>query len=485
MGNKKKSKPALRNPFIHPENRYNFELFYKALSQSVRGLCLCQVMPEERLAIFGFFNGNPLSERIHVLDMAQPLCGPMELQKAILNVHEKQGGKKNIFFIYNFESCIYLSKTTAREFFQRLNLIRDFFMGFNATFVFFVTESSLKKMIRDALDFYDWVKFTFIFVPESKDSMVQVMETKKDEEVKYTDIRQKIQYLKDSIAKTANEREKALRLNELAILYHQSGDYDSALEKQLEALQINEKANEPISIATDYNNIGLIYKEKGDLDKALEFSLKALAINEKNNALVSMAKNYNNIGTIHQAKGDLNKALAFSRKALAIFEKNNELVSQAICYNNIGQIHQAKGDLDKALEFSFKALEIDEKNNDLVSIARDYHNIGQIHQTKGDPDRALEFSFKALEIDEKNNDLVSIASNYNNIGQIYKAKGDLEKALEFSFKALEIVEKNNDRDKMDLVCSNIGHIYMAKGDPKNADKYFKRAEERIFFEVAP
>ncbi|HLP44297.1 MAG TPA: hypothetical protein VK469_00010, partial [Candidatus Kapabacteria bacterium] len=152
MGNKKESKPAFLNPFTQPQNRSNFDLLYKALSQSVRGLCLCQVMPEERLTLFGFFNGNPLSGRIHVIDMAQPLCGPMELQKAILDVNKKQGDKKNIFFIYNFESCIYLSKTTAREFFQRLNLIRDFFMGFNATFVFFVTESSLKKIIREALD---------------------------------------------------------------------------------------------------------------------------------------------------------------------------------------------------------------------------------------------------------------------------------------------------------------------------------------------
>ena len=477
MKNEKSVKQTIHSLFTYPKNRNNFELFYKALSQSTQGFYLSQVMPEVRLKIFGFFNSDPLIERIHVIDMVQPLCGPTELQNTILDVQKKYGDKKDIFFIYNFESCIYLSKTSAEDFFQEMNLIRDFFMGFNATFVFFVTESSLKKMIQNAFDFYDWIKFTFIFVPEERENAFQAREVPKGEKVKYSDIPQKIRYLKNAIEKVTNEKEKAVKLKDLALLYRQAGDYDTALERQLEALKIDEKNDDLVNLAVDYSNIGLIYQDKGDLDKALQFTSKALKIDIKNNNLVNMAGDYNNIGQIYRAKGDLDKALQFTFDALAIVEKNNDLPQMAIGYNNIGLIYKAKGNLDKALEFIFKALDIAKKNNDQVSKAVGYNNIGVIYWAKGDLDKALEFIFKALDIAKKNNDLPQMAIRYNNIGAIFKAKGDLDKALEFIFKALDIDEKNNDLVNMAKDFDNVGHIYQAKSDKQTAEKYFKRAKE--------
>jgi len=476
MKAKNQANKGPHNLFKPQENRSNFELFYKFLSQSTQGLALCQVLPEERLKIFGFFNRDPLMNRIHVIDMVQPLSGSMELQQTIIDAHEKWGDKKNIFFIYNIESCIYLLKTSAKDFFEKMNFIRDFFMQFNAAFVFFVTESSLKKMIQNAFDFYDWIKFTFTFVPESRDSYVELIEARESEEERYSEPHKKIEYLKSSIKKATNVKDKSIRLLESGKLYHQIGDYDTALERLLESLEIEERDNDQENMAILYNEIGIIYRDKGDFDKALEFCFKALGIDRKNENLRYVSSYYNNIGMIYKAKGDLNKALGYTFKALKIDEKNNDLKKMATRYNNIGQIYYTKGDLNNALEINFKALEISEKNNDLKGMARDYNNIGTIYQTKGDLDKGLEFGLMALEIDEKNNDLKSIARDYNNIGNIYVAKGELEKALGIELKALEIAEKNNDRVNMALFYSNIGKIYKSKGENKTADSYFKRAD---------
>jgi tetratricopeptide (TPR) repeat protein len=471
MKKKNQANKRIISLFKLTENRDNFELFYKSLSLATKGFILCQVLPEERLKIFGFFNSDPLMDRIHVIDMVQPLCGPMELQQSIIDAHEKYGAKKNIFFIYNFESCIYLSKTTAKEFFQQMNLIRDFFMQFDALFVFFVTGSTVKTMIQNAFDFYDWMKFTFTFVQE-REIETQTIEIGDREEVKYSEPHKKIEYLKNSIKKTGNEKEKSFLLLGLSTLYRQVGDYDSALERLLESLEIEEKNNALVNMAIRYNEIGLIYRNKGDLDKALESCFKALEIDEKSNNLKNASSYYNNIGMIYKAKGDLDKALEFTFKALEIDEKNNDLKKMATKYNNIGQVYQTKGDLDKALDISFKALEIDQENNDFLGLARDYTNIGAIYQIKGDLDKGLEFGLMALEIDKKINDFANIARDYNNIGYFYFVKGDLDKALEYAFKALEIDEKNNDRVSMVLDYSNIGRIYKAKGDNKTANRYF-------------
>ncbi|MCU0285085.1 MAG: hypothetical protein MUF15_01680, partial [Acidobacteria bacterium] len=50
--------PKNENLFKLPENRYNLQLFYKLLSQPLKGLLLCQAFPEERLRIIEFFKGT-------------------------------------------------------------------------------------------------------------------------------------------------------------------------------------------------------------------------------------------------------------------------------------------------------------------------------------------------------------------------------------------------------------------------------------------
>lgn len=251
--------PKNESPFKLPENRYNLQLFHKLLSQPLKGLLLCQAFPEERLRVIEFFNKEPLAKRIHAINMVKPIMGPMALQDAIINASEKFGPGKNIFFIFNIESCIYLSKITAKEFYRQMNLIRDFFMKFDAAFVFFVTESSLKEMIQNAFDFYDWMKFTFTFEPENKGLVAQELEQKQK---KYSQPSKNIEYLERSLKKITDDKEKSIRLFELGKLYHQMGNYDRALERIFESLEIEEKYGDPDIIAGRYNEIGVIYRAK-------------------------------------------------------------------------------------------------------------------------------------------------------------------------------------------------------------------------------
>lgn len=471
------SKRAAGDVFALPENKRNFELLYKFLSQSQRGMALCRVFPEERLKIFGFFNRDELRKYVRFIDLASPLCTPLEMQKTIIRLDEEESHEKEIFFIYNMESCIYLLNITREEFFQRLNLIRDFFMGFNAIFVFFVTESSLKTMIREAFDFYDWISFTFSFERESREIGPELREVVRDKDVKYSNLDEKIDYLKQSLEKITDEKEKSIRLFELSALYRYAGDYDTALERALDALHIEEKTDDKDRLSAIFTRIGLILHDKGDLDGAEEFYRKALAVNEKSNTLKNAAAGYHNIGSIYKDRGNHDKALEFMFKALEIDIKTNNKVGMSFTYNHIGQVYHKKADLDKALQFLRKGLSITEEINDLEKTAWYYNNIGLIYKDKGQLDEALEFLTKALKIMEKRNDPVRMSACFNNIGLIYQYKGELDTALEYLFKSLRIDEKNNDLMSMRLGYSNIAHIYRLKGDAKKAAEYFRLAEE--------
>lgn len=477
MAKQGKSKRAATDIFSLPENKQNFELFYKFLSQSQRGMALCRVFPEERLKIFGFFNRDELRRYVRVIDLTAPLCSPLELQKTITRLDEEKPREKKIFFIYNIESCIYLLKITREEYFHRLNLIRDFFMGFNVIFVFFVSESSLKTMIRESFDFYDWISFTFSFESESREIRTESPDEIRDKDVKYSNLDEKIEYLKKSLEKISDEKEKSIRLFELSALFRYAGDYDTALERALDALHIEEKTDDNERLSAIYTRIGLVLHDKGDFDRAEEFYRKAMAVNEKSNNQKNIAADYNNIGSIYKDRGNHDKALEFIFKALEIDIKINDKVSMSIHYGNIGQVYHAKVDFDKALEYSFKALKIAEELNDLEKTAWYYNNIGLIYMDKGKLDEALEFSTKALNILKKLNAPVKMSICYNNIGLIYQFRGELETALEYSLKSLRIDEENNDLMNMTLRYKNISQIYRLKGDEKKAAEYFELAEE--------
>lgn len=245
MATENQAKIERQSLFQIPGNRENFDLFYKCLSQPSRELCLCRVQPEERLKILEFFDHDPLKERIHIIDMVKPLRGTMELQHSVIEADKAFGSRKDIFFIYNIEECIRLLKTGEESFFREMNLIRDFFMHFNAVFVFFMTESLVKTMIRHAFDFYDWMSFSFVFVPESKD-----IESGEKEERKYSGLSDKIRYLEESIKGKEDEKTSAVRLFELGKLYFQAGDYEGALTFFTKALKIFEESKDRVNVGS-------------------------------------------------------------------------------------------------------------------------------------------------------------------------------------------------------------------------------------------
>lgn len=279
MNNKKKAEDSIQRLFFHPENRYNFELLYKYLSetQSHEGFLLCKVMPAERNRVLSFFRKDPTRERIQFINMGNPLIDTIHLQETIAAAHEKIGNKKDIFFIYNIEDCIERLKAGERDFFERLNLIRDFFMRYSSVFVFFMTEWLVKEMIRNAFDFYDWIKLTFTFIPEvAEKKMFQV----EPEIQKYSNPHEKIEYLKTKIEKVKEPQRRFPLLNELGMLYYQIGNYDLALQYTGEALDILEMSTNrrTYDLAGLYNNLSMIYQAMGQPDKALSFAEKAVEI---------------------------------------------------------------------------------------------------------------------------------------------------------------------------------------------------------------
>ena len=445
MENENQANNRFYSLFELPENRHNFDLFYKFICQPSKGLSLCQVMPEERLKILSFFENDPLRDRIQFIDMVESQCRTMKLQQIIIDVYEKSGTKKNIFFIYNLESCLSPSKTDAIDFFQGLNLIRDFFMQFEASFIFFVTGSSVKKMIQNAFDFYDWMKFTFTFISESKDLWLQAIEIGEREEFKFSNPLKKIEYLKNSIKDIENEKNKSLHLLELGALYRQVGQYDDALEQVIKSLNIEKKYGDPDSMAQRYNVIGLIYGSKNEPDKALKFFSKTSEIFEKNNNLKELAITYDNIARVYHNIDHRDRAIEFLQKSLELKEKLRDRHGLAQTWGNLGLVYWSKGHRNRAIEFFHKSLDVFEELGDRRGLAQTWGNLGNVYQSRGDRERAIEFFHRSLDVFEELGDRHGLAQTWGNLGRALFEKGEHKQGIRLVDKAVKVLHQIGDR----------------------------------------
>ncbi|MCP4137743.1 MAG: tetratricopeptide repeat protein [bacterium] len=394
--------------FNNEENNKSFSSLLKFVSLTPRGFGLCQSPPQAWQLIKRYFINSELSGFIHFIDMANPPLNTLELQKWILADSDSWESNKKIYFIYNIESCIDLLGSDKKSYFESLNLIRDFFGQFNALFIFFMTEYSVKSLVNYAFDFYDWMRSVFNFVPEESGFILQespmIMESELD---KYSNPEEKIEYLEEYRTSITNKGEKYSILNDLGFLYRQVGNYDKTLKLFYAALNLVEK-DDVTSLAGSYNNLSIIYKDRGELKKALEFQEKALEIRERvpGKNYQDLAKSYNNLSLIYKAGGELDKARDFQLKALEIREKvlGKNHPDLVLPFNNLSLIYKAGGELEKALEFQLKALEINEKvlGKDHLDLAPSYNTLSGIYFDTKDYKNAKEYAEKAVAIMEKN-----------------------------------------------------------------------------------
>jgi tetratricopeptide (TPR) repeat protein len=474
---KKKERVNTQAPllFHNPGNQENFSLFYTFLSRPGKGLCLCQAMPPEQIKILELFKTDPMGDRIHFIDMISPLSGPMELQLSVLDVIDKFGSSRDVFFIYHMEECIFQSKIDAKDFFNRLNLIRDFFGRFRAVFVFFMTESLVKTMIRHAFDFYDWMKLTFEFHPEQEQALPQVMDTEVPWRKKYSDIDKKIKYLEKSLKLKKNEKEQLLRKLDLGSLYAQVYKYDKAFEYFNSAEEIASRLGDKEGLSKSLSGEGYIFRIRGDYTAALEKYEQSLKMREELGDREGVAKSLHNIGIIYQNRGDYAAALEMYEQARKAFEEIGDKANVAKALHQVGNIYYVKGEYASALEMYEQSLKIAEELGDRAGVALSLGQIGNIYYDKGEYAAALEKYERARKVFEEIGDRKNAAGVLHQVGMIYHDKGEYAAALEKYEQSLKIKEELGDKLGIAQSHGQLGLFFQAMGKFTEAFEYLLNA----------
>lgn len=146
--------------------------------------------------------------------------------------------------------------------------------------------------------------------------------------------------------------------NNMAAVFIQQSDFETALVYFRNALDLNKIVQDPSYEGSLLNNIGICHLEQRELDLASHYFHKSLRIREQNGDQLGQAQALNNLGKSEVFRNDFNRALAYFKKALYLSKKTGNNASTLISLESLSSVCDTLGKYKEALQFykEFKTL---------------------------------------------------------------------------------------------------------------------------------
>lgn len=162
---------------------------------------------------------------------------------------------------------------------------------------------------------------------------------------------------KDLAMETSNQKIYSVSLINLASCYSAQKKYALAITHYLEALNLENAQNDPLSLALIHSNLGHLYFNVGLPEKAATFLHKGKRYYEyieKTDSLSwelnsLLTTNRNDLGEYYISVGQLDSAKYYFEMAIKSAQRSNILDDMAMAYYGLYQIFFKKNDFERAL----------------------------------------------------------------------------------------------------------------------------------------
>lgn len=252
-------------------------------------------------------------------------------------------------------------------------------------------------------------------------------------------------------------------------VYLVKGDYDSAEQHYIKALEIIDKYmdNDPMA-SRILNNLGLVYRYKGMFDRSLDYLLRALAIKEKMNDSLGLGSAYHNIGIVFAMQKEYVKAENYVEKARRIFE---ELGDSAYLYQvtlDYSSLLKEMNDIEGSIYWSERAYRFFRMSGDIRGAAKARYNLGVAYTEQGNYRDALVYFKDSREVFEKLGDKYNTATCDMDIAKAMYEQERYSEALEYAQQGLDIAKPIGSKDLMSGLYQRLSLIYSAQHNYEKA-----------------
>lgn len=159
-------------------------------------------------------------------------------------------------------------------------------------------------------------------------------------------------------------------LNDISIIYANSGDFKNSLDYFKQALEIFKQTGDEKGESYALNNIGIIYQEMKDEASAKDYFIQSLNIKIKRKDLYGISRGYTNLGSIAENNKAWDEAMDYYEKADSIYLLTNDKQVQGPNYLAMARVKQQEGKFAEARKLALRSFEISKEINELSTMSR-------------------------------------------------------------------------------------------------------------------
>jgi len=289
------------------------------------------------------------------------------------------------------------------------------------------------------------------------------------------------------IAKEFRDTQRMIpALGNIANTYFRAlGEYDIALAKFKELLDICQAVDSKNASALTSSNISKIYRTKKNFDKAIQYEMSALNIRQETSNIAGEIGSYLQLGNIYSVMERSEDALIFYKKATALSKTNNWTKHLPSLYNNIGTSYNTSklNEPDSIKLYLNKAIEVSTELGNTENLVSAKINLGEFYMNNEDYQEAQKLFLEAFNHSQEGIvpyrikqaaqlGLVDVYCRQLNEGLIVEGQIDKLDQMEANLKLMEpgLIESGDLKIKQ-LMFENFCRIYEWRKDYYNLSKY--------------
>ena len=255
--------------------------------------------------------------------------------------------------------------------------------------------------------------------------------------------------------------------------YVQITNFELALEKSFEALQIFETLKHEKGSALTHYNLCLVYQRIGNYTKGLDHITKSLSISEKNNDGPEIARCMLQLGYLYAMLNDYQSAIECYDKGLVLHREAGNKAGEAAILMGFGHTYLHTKEYEKSRGYLLQSMEIRVQIKDWRGYAAALNEYFTLCYETEKYEEAEKIALRGRSLAEELGDKMGIARFMTDLGKTYLKQNKISEAEKILIEALQKAEQIN--LKMGISSTNffLAELYKLEGDFKNALKHFQ------------
>jgi len=188
--------------------------------------------------------------------------------------------------------------------------------------------------------------------------------------------------------KSVPETTEARLLATLANVHVANKEWDSAIKRYEEAIEVAGSLYDLRRLAKMYNGLSLAHRETGQVEAAARYAGRSIALLEVLRDRVSLARAENELGLILLAQGNRVGALAHLERSLELSDETNLEVGRSHVLLSLCELSLQERNVTLARQLAGEALELAGRLQEGANVAEAHMWLGRIAAEAGDDDVA-------------------------------------------------------------------------------------------------